>query len=203
MGPEGKEEKMVEALRLRLGEHVGVRTERPGLVPSAVLVPIQVSLGGISVLYTKRSETLNHHRGQISFPGGKWSPEDRCLRETALREAHEEVGILPDDVEILGELDEVWTPTGFIIRPFVGLLQAPYPYRINPAEIDRLIDIPWEQIPSPEGFACQTRMVNGEPLDVCHFHFGNDLIWGATARITRNLMTAVARLQEEGRGLIG
>ncbi len=197
MDPEGKEEVMVEALRRHLAERIGIRMDRPGLVPSAVLVPILLGAGGLSVLYTKRSEALNHHRGQISFPGGKWSPEDPTLLETALREAEEEVGIDPRDIEVLGELDEVWTPTGFTIRPYVGLIRAPYPFRVNPDEIDRLIEVPWSRIPEADAFGCEVKMVNGEPLEICHFHVNNDLIWGATARITRNLMALVARVSEE------
>jgi 8-oxo-dGTP pyrophosphatase MutT (NUDIX family) len=197
MEPEGKEEAMVEVLRRQLAERVGMRQDRPGLVRSAVLVPILVGADGISVLYTKRSEALNHHRGQISFPGGKWSPEDPTLLDTALREADEEVGLDPGAVEVLGELDEVWTPTGFTIRPYAGLIRAPYPFRVNPAEIDRLIEVPWASIPAAEAFGCEVKMVNGEPLEICHFHVANDLIWGATARITRNLMSLLSQVKEE------
>ncbi len=188
---------MVEALRRQLAERVGERQDRPGLVRSAVLVPIMVGADGLSVLYTKRSEGLSHHKGQISFPGGKWSPEDPTLLDTALREAEEEVGIDPRDVEVLGELDEVWTPTGFTIRPYAGLIRAPYAFRVNPAEIDRLIDVPWGVIPAAEAFGCEVKLVNGEPLEICHFHVDNDLIWGATARITRNLMSLLAPVRSE------
>lgn len=197
MEAEGKEARMVEALRRHLAERVGVRQDRPGLVRSAVLVPILHGPEGLSILYTKRSESLSHHKGQISFPGGKWSPEDPTLLDTALREAEEEVGLNPRDVEILGELDEVWTPTGFTIRPYAALVPGPYPFRVNPAEIDRLIVVPWKRIPEAEGFGCEVRMVNGEALEVCHFHVDNDLIWGATARITRNLMSLLAPVRAE------
>lgn len=197
MSPEGKEDAMVDALRMHLANREGLRMDRPGLVPSAVLVPILLGSSGLAVLYTKRSETLNHHRGQISFPGGKWSPEDPSLLDTALREAHEEVGLDPRDIEVLGELDEVWTPSGFSIRPYVGLIRAPYRYVINPDEIDRLIEVPWTRIPTAEGFGCEVRMVNGEPLEICQFTVDEDLIWGATARITRNLMRLLSRVNEE------
>ncbi|MNK62673.1 putative NUDIX hydrolase [compost metagenome] len=191
---------MVEALRRLLAERQGLRTERPGLVPSAVLVPVLVSAEGLSLLYTKRSEALNHHRGQISFPGGKWSPEDPTLLDTALREADEEVGLDPCDVEVLGELDEVWTPTGFTILPYVGLIRAPYSFRINPGEIDRLIEVPWERIPAAGAFDCEMRRVNDEPLEICRFAVNEDVIWGATARITRNLM---ALFEPVNKGIIG
>lgn len=179
---------MMEALRRHVAERRGLRTDRPGLVPCAVLVPILVGSQGASILYTKRSETLNHHRGQISFPGGKWSAEDPTLLDTALREAEEEIGLDPRDVEVLGELDEVWTPTGFTILPYVGLVRAPYPFRSNPDEIDRLIEVPWETIPAAGAFDCDLKWVNGEPLEICRFVVNDDVIWGATARITRNLM---------------
>lgn len=188
---------MLDALRKRLLKREGLRAERPGTVPSAVLVPILFGPDGLSILYTKRSEALNHHRGQISFPGGKWSAGDSTLLDTALREAHEEVGLDPRDLEVLGELDEVWTPSGFTIRPFVALVRAPYPFKPNPHEIDRLIEVPWTGIPAAESFGCEVRMVDGEPLEVCHFTVNGDFIWGATARITRNLMTLLAAVQDE------
>lgn len=191
---------MLEALRRQLTERQGLRTERPGLVASAVLVPVLVGPDGVSVLFTKRSEHLNHHRGQISFPGGKWSPEDPTLLDTALREADEEIGLDPRDVEVLGELDEVWTPTGFTILPFVGLIRAPYLFRVNPDEIDRLIEVPWERIPAAGAFDCELKWVNGEPLEICRFAVDDDVIWGATARITRNLM---ALLGSRNEGVIG
>lgn len=192
-----KEEIVVDAIRRCLAKRQGIRVDRPGLIPCAVLVPILVGPEGLSLLYTKRSEALNQHRGQISFPGGKWSPEDPSLRETALREAHEEVGLDPRDVDLLGELDEVWTPTGFTIRPYVALIQAPYPFTINPHEIERLIEVPWTRIPAPEAFGCEFRMVEGERLEICYFTVNGDLIWGATARITRNLMTLLASARNE------
>lgn len=180
---------LLDGLRRHLVARTGIPADRPGLTPSAVLVPIQVADAGLSLLYTKRSEALNHHRGQISFPGGKWSPGDETLCATALREAQEEIGLDPRDIELLGELDEVWTPTGFTIRPYVGLVRAPYPYHVNPAEIDRLIEVPWDALPQrPDAFGCQVRVVEGAPLEICHFTVNDDLIWGATARITRNLM---------------
>lgn len=183
---------MVERLRARLGSRIGSRADRPGLMPSAVLVPILVKPDGLSVLYTKRSETLNHHRGQISFPGGKWSPEDASLLDTALRETHEEIGLDSAGIDLLGELDEVWTPTGFTIRPYVALVPGPTSFLVNPTEIDRLIEVPWAAIPRPEDFGCEVRWIEGEPLEICHFTVAEDFIWGATARITRNLMAILA-----------
>lgn len=187
---------MMEALRRQLAERRGRRTDRPGLVPSAVLVPILVGADGISVLFTKRSEALNHHRGQISFPGGKWSADDPTLLDTALREADEEVGLDPRDVEVLGELDEVWTPTGFTIQPYVGLVRAPYAFRVNPDEIDRLIVVPWDRIPVAGAFDCDLKWINGEPLEICRFVVDDDVIWGATARITRNLMALLSSVNQ-------
>ncbi len=161
----------------------------PGSTASAVLVPILSGDGEDRLLFTKRTQTLNSHKGQVCFPGGKRSPEDPDLVATALREAEEEVGIRPADVELLGVLDDVATLTGFTITPVVGRIRAPYPFRPNPAEIDRLLEVPLAELLVPEAIALEERITpGGQVLNIYSFWAEGDLVWGATARITKRFV---------------
>lgn len=161
----------------------------PGTTASAVLVPILAGPGGDRLLYTKRTQHLNSHKGQVSFPGGKRSPEDPDLVATALREAEEEVGIRPEDVEILGLLDDVATLTGFTITPVVGRVAMPYPFRPNPEEIDRLIVVPLVELLMPEAIGLEERLApDDRVLNLYSFWAEGELVWGATARITKHLV---------------
>lgn len=161
----------------------------PGTTSSAVLVPILAGPGGDRLLFTKRTQHLNSHKGQVCFPGGKRSPEDPDLIATALREAEEEVGIRPRDVEILGVLDDVSTITGFTITPVVGRLRLPYPFRPNPEEIDRILEITLAELLDPEAIALEERVTpGGQLLNIYSFWVDGDLVWGATARITKHLV---------------
>ena len=112
-------------------------------VHAAVLMPIFRDETGYKVLFTKRTDKVEHHKGQISFPGGAVEKEDRSLEETALRETYEEIGLLKKDIRILGPLDDTYTfGTDFIVHPFVGEIPYPYDVTINPKEVDRIITIP-------------------------------------------------------------
>lgn len=173
----------------RLFHYLPRQGHAPGTTASAVLVPILSGPLGDRLLFTKRTQHLNSHKGQVCFPGGKRSPEDHDLMATALREAHEEVGIRPEDVEILGTLDDVATLTGFTITPVVGRLQVPYPFRPNPEEIERLIEVPLAELLVPEAIALEERITpGGQLLNIYSFWAEGDLVWGATARITKRLV---------------
>ncbi|NNG07593.1 MAG: CoA pyrophosphatase, partial [Desulfobacteraceae bacterium] len=106
--------------------------ETSSYIHAAVLFPLFSANGEYGVLFTQRTQTVENHKGQISFPGGAVEAEDGSLEETALREAHEEVGLLSNDVEILGQLDDTTTVVSyFVVHPFVGVIPYPYDFRIN------------------------------------------------------------------------
>src|SRR5512146_1347379 len=134
-----------ERIRTALAAHTRVPMS-PGPVPAAVLLPLFRKEGEYHVLFTKRTEHLNHHRGEISFPGGVCQPGDECSRETALRETWEEVGIAPTDVEVLGTLDDFYSIHNYLVTPYVGEFPADYSLRANPAEIERLIAVPLDHL---------------------------------------------------------
>lgn len=172
-----------------------------GLITAAVLVPLFSKDGLVHVLLTKRSELVEHHKGEISFPGGKLDDTDPDLLSCALRETEEEVGIEPVDVRVVGELDEFYTvATGFVVAPFVGVIPYPYEFRPSSREIAELIGVPMHVFFDPERRAEETWMYNGKPIEVISYRWKGHNIWGATARILKHFVELV---QEESAMLDG
>jgi len=158
------------------------------LKQAAVLIPLFKKNGEYHILFTRRSEQVEHHKGQISFPGGRQDEEDVDLLATALREAEEEMGICPKDVRILGELDDICTVTDFCVAPFVGLIPYPYPFKINPHEIEEMIEVPLGVLLDPHRFRKEFREHAGRTWPVYFFQHGRHTIWGATASILKQLL---------------
>ncbi len=179
-----------ERIRAALAAHVRVPMP-PGPVPAAVLLPLFRKEGEYHVLFTKRTEHLNHHRGEISFPGGVCQPGDACPRETALRETWEEVGIAPADVEVLGTLDDFYSIHDYLVTPFVGEFPADYPLRVNPAEIERLIEVPLDHLLRPEIFRAEDWRWKGRIHPVYFYTCGDDEVWGLTAAILKQFLDLV------------
>jgi 8-oxo-dGTP pyrophosphatase MutT (NUDIX family) len=151
---------------------------------AAVLVPLYEEGGRFQILLIKRTEHVKTHQGEIAFPGGTWHPGDANPIATALREAHEEIGIHPEDVEVLGELDDTSTATSnFLITPVVGLIPASYPFQINTGEIAGLLSLPLEILRDPQAFQEETWEREGRSVRVAVRREGPEIIWGATARI--------------------
>ena len=149
---------------------------------AAVLMPIQEHDDGDYLVLTKRAEQLSHHRGQVAFPGGRVDADDRGELEAALRETHEEIGIDPVDVRVLGRLDQVTAVYDFIVTPFVGVIPPFYEFRLNPAETDAVFSVPVATLLEPSCLAIADHLSShGDP--VYHFYCNGWDIWGATARI--------------------
>lgn len=162
--------------------------------PAAVLVPLYENRGHVEVLLTQRTTTLPSHAGQISFPGGKRDPEDRDLVQTALREAHEEVGLSPTDVSTVGLLDDCPTfVTNFVISPVVGVIPPDYPFQPNASEIDTLIRLPLESFLEPGVLRETEADYNGLKYTLHFYDVGGHTVWGATARILNQLFTLLGR----------
>ena len=179
---------------------------RDGKVVAAVLVPLFGKNGNIHVLLTKRSDAVEHHRGEISFPGGKLDATDPDLLHCALRETSEEVGIDPSDVRIVGELDDFYTvATHFLVVPFVGMIPYPYALSTSSREIDEVIGVPLDVFFDRERRTEDTWMVDGAPFQVIFYKWREYTIWGATARILshftdllRGRVTVPARCDSSG-----
>ncbi len=140
------------------------------------------------LLLTKRTHLVEHHKGQISFPGGMRDPSDEDLLSTALREAHEEIGIKSEDVEILGSLDEVPTYTGFIITPFIGLIPYPYPLTPNEYEVAEVIRAPLSMLLDSRNFRQEIWEYEGRRQPIYFYDLGKHVVWGITGKIIKNFI---------------
>jgi 8-oxo-dGTP pyrophosphatase MutT (NUDIX family) len=138
-------------------------------------------------VFTKRRTDLRRHAGEISFPGGRRDPEDADLRETALREAEEEIGLPRTDVQVLGELTPTSTfVTGYLIHPFVGLIPAGRRWRLSPNEVDAVLELPLQTLRESRTRTNIER--RGIAFETDAYIVGETLIWGATARILESLL---------------
>jgi 8-oxo-dGTP pyrophosphatase MutT (NUDIX family) len=157
---------------------------------SAVLIPLYFKDGQFYVLFTKRTELVHHHKGEISFPGGGFHPDDGCLRQTALRESQEEIGLASCDVEVLGQLDDFATKgSPFIISPFVGVFKPDHHYIASAFEIAEIITIPVDALLQ---LSCRESgpevMPGGDMITAYIFTHGKYRIVGATARILNQFL---------------
>ncbi|MCH8109356.1 MAG: CoA pyrophosphatase, partial [Chloroflexi bacterium] len=140
------------------------------------------------VLLNKRSNHVEHHKGEISFPGGAKDQEDNTLRDTAIRETHEEMGILPEDIEILGELDDVATRSRFLMRPYVGTIPYPYDFKPFEAEVAEVIEVPISHLLDEENHRDETRIVDGELSYSPSYAYNGHVVFGATARVLKQFL---------------
>ncbi|HRN84408.1 MAG TPA: CoA pyrophosphatase [Hyphomicrobium sp.] len=154
--------------------------------PAAVLIPV-ITRPELTLLFTLRTNDLPAHAGQIAFPGGKTEPFDADPLATALREAHEEIGLDPSHVEPLGTLDLYLTGTGYRITPVIALVDPGAPLTLDPREVADAFEVPLGFLMDPANHQRHSRIIGGQER---HFHampFGDRFIWGATAGILRNM----------------
>lgn len=160
---------------------------------ASVLIPILTFKKDLEILLTKRSNSLKNHPGQIAFPGGKKDQSDRSPIETALRETQEEVGLNPKNVEIIASLPSHKTATGFVIKPYLGLINQPFSETLRQGEVDEIFTVPYEYILNEKNFSIHTRKWNGSQRSYYVVPYGPYYIWGATARILLNLSRALSQ----------
>ena len=161
--------------------------------PSAVLVGLTVCDDGWQVIMTERAHHLAHHAGQISFPGGKVESMDRTLVDTALREAQEEIALPSDAVQVLGGLDAVVSPVGFVVQPVVGLVAADTRLVADPGEVAQVLVLPLDALVDRTRHRRATYLRNGQPRDVWVIENEQHYIWGLSAAILVDLAARIAR----------
>lgn len=164
-------------------------------VPSAVLIPIYKNDGQYHIVFIKRTMTVKTHQGQISFPGGMRDKGDKTLQDTALREAEEEIGLRPDDVNVLGELDdEITTTSNYIVTPFVATIPWPYHLQPNKGEVAKIIGVPIAALMDKDCRKPDTETLKGKKVASFAYYYQGTRIWGATARILNKLLEIIAGL---------
>ena len=163
---------------------------------AAVLIPIVNRPNGLHVILTKRSDNLKHHPGQIALPGGKAERDDKNSIETALREAHEEIGLVKTNVEILGILPKHQTITNFCVTPVVGLVKNSYEPKVDLSEVDEIFEIPFQIFTNHKNYQIHHRLWNNQKRGYYTVPYGPYYIWGATARIMRMFCSILSEENE-------
>ncbi|MBM4340174.1 MAG: CoA pyrophosphatase [Deltaproteobacteria bacterium] len=190
------QEDFVDQIRKLLSSRQRKVIQNPSLANAAVLVPLFNKGGNCHILFTKRTDLVKYHKGEISFPGGMLDEDDRSLERTALREAFEEVGLKEEDVQLIGALDDIVTITQFIVTPFIGLFRYPYPFKTSPVEIAELIEVPLSFLLNKENFAEYEITRMGRKDVVYAYRYGEHTIWGATARILKQFLEVIGAFQK-------
>lgn len=162
------------------------------LRPAAVLVGLIDRGAGLHVVLTKRSSRLKHHPGQIAFPGGKVDAGDADVTAAALREAWEEVGLRPEQVEVLGHLPAHETVTSFTVTPVLGLIRDGFDPIAEPGEVEEVFEVPLAHLADPANYLVQSRRWRGQRRYYHTVPWGPYYIWGATARMLRGLAERMA-----------
>lgn len=176
------------------GDHVvnpHFRAKEP-LRPAAVLVPIVMRDGGPTVLFTQRTDHLDHHPGQVSFPGGHVEESDGTPEETAIRETEEEVGLHRRHIEIVGRIDTYLTSTGFSVTPVVALVRPPFEINPDPFEVAEVFEVPLAFLLDPENHECEERVYGDITWHGYAIPYNGYHIWGVTAGMVRNFYEILA-----------
>ena len=155
---------------------------------AAVLMPIWEQGDALHFLLTQRTETVETHKGQISFPGGMRDSEEEPLVQTALRETREEIGLPDSQIRILGQFDETLSSTDLIVTPFVGWVSPPLELSPNPEEVEEILEVPWSLFRDPGSCRTETLRRAGQDILVYHYDFQGRDVWGLTARIIRDFL---------------
>jgi 8-oxo-dGTP pyrophosphatase MutT (NUDIX family) len=171
-----------EKIALALSSRAPRTISGDGYKPAAVLLPVQERSDGDYLVLTRRADHLNHHSGQIAFPGGRVDAADAGEIDAALRESHEEIGLHPRDVRVLGRLDQIDAAYGYRVTPFVGAIPSHYEFCLNPAETAAVDSVSIDALLAPANFVVDDKLSpRGHPS--YHFYVNGWDVWGVTARI--------------------
>lgn len=161
--------------------------------PAAVLIPVIVRAGKLSLLFTKRAAHLHDHAGQISFPGGRCEAEDRSLCDTALRETAEEIGLGREHIEVLGELNPYTTVTGYRVVPVVAMIHSPFLLQLDQSEVDSVFEVPMAILLDADNHLRHTVVHQQQERHYYALPYQQHYIWGATAGMLMNFYRFLTR----------
>ena len=181
---------MEEQLRELLSKRKRLVLNGEQLKHSAVLVPLLTINETYHILFIRRSQQVEHHKGEISFPGGVCEKGDNGFERTALRETFEEIGMQSEDVVILGMVDDMETvSTGYRVTPVVGVIPYPYSFTLSASEVDEIITVPVSSLLNEDNGKEESILRQGKQYTSYVYRYKDYLIWGATARILKNVLT--------------
>ena len=187
--------RMEEQIRQLLQTYTRRELSVPGRRLAAVLIPLYQHNGDYGVIFTRRADTVLHHRGQIAFPGGGHETRDVSLQHTALRESAEEIGLQPTHVQVLGQLDDLLTVgSNYLVRPFVGTIPYPYPFVLDQRETASIIEVPLTWLRRHNPPAQEERYQEGRLVQSFFFDYNEHNIWGATAKMVKQLLDLLGPL---------
>lgn len=188
---------LTDRIRRTLSDNPGNVIDDPSLTPAGVMLLVYPKNGEYCVLLNKRSNKVDDHKGEISFPGGRKDANDPTLLDTAMRETHEEMGINPQHIEVLGELDDQPTTSRYLIRPYAATI--PYPYDFSPSEIEvaEVLEVPISSLMDSNNRRDEIRIINGNLDNTPAFAHNGHIIFGATARILHRFLQLLETSNEE------
>jgi 8-oxo-dGTP pyrophosphatase MutT (NUDIX family) len=180
----------LERTRQALAEYIPHRLDGGNAMPAAILILIYDLDGEAHILFTERTHRVEHHKGQISFPGGACDESDDCMETTALRETAEEIGVQQEEVEIIGQLDDMLTISNFLVTPYVGVLKtnSEYAFVINHHEVVEVVQVPLSHLLDDRNMELEVRQFKGKQVLVPAYTYEGHRIWGATARMLHQFL---------------
>jgi 8-oxo-dGTP pyrophosphatase MutT (NUDIX family) len=175
----------IEAIHLELASRTRVSIAKPQLKHAGVLIPLFFQQEELCVLLTKRTDFVETHKGQISFPGGTKDESDTSIIDTALRETFEEIGISPRHIDVLGLFDDYETPSGFLLTPVVGYIRSLPQMMINQQEVAEVLSVPLSFFLDAQHHESKKIVYNDCAFDVNFYYYHHYTIWGATATLLK------------------
>ncbi len=182
---------VIHDIRARLAAYSPRTFDANGNPRAAVLVPLYTHQDDLYVVFTKRTDRVQHHPGEISFPGGAMDPDDPDLIVTALREAEEEIGLSRDHIEVIGRLDDIVTISSFHVSVYVAEIdpqRSPYAWQPHEHEVAEILEVPLHHVLDAANLVEVPRQRDGQLIIMEGFRFGEHIIWGATGRMLRNFL---------------
>lgn len=184
-------QKALSTIRRQLKDRRPQKLKVSEFKSAGVLLPLFEKSGEAHILLTLRSDTVETHKGQVSFPGGAREEQDKDLADTARRETFEEVGIPVDQIDIFAELDDFPTISDFMVTPYVGTIPYPYPINISADEVAAILEVPLALFLTDQHFEIKHKDYKGKTYPLYYYYFENAVIWGFTGFLINRFIEIV------------